>query len=141
MEFSQERFEESVYFKLEFLKACAAYAHCRIEGEVLFLADLFVEDKCVVPHPNLLCRLLGRKTLEVNFRKQGIGSQMLTTMIAYAKSKGLRRVEARLAAADLDLNPRLAKWYQKRGFTVTEAVVFKDLLPAPDEDSRYLPKG
>src|ERR1017187_228193 len=87
LEFSQERTGGLVYFKLEFNKACAAYANCQIEGEVLVLADIFVEDKCVVRHPDLLWRLLGHKTLEVNFRNQGIGGQLLTTIVVYAKSK------------------------------------------------------
>ena len=51
LEFSQERSDGLVYFKLEFNRACAAYANCQIEDEVLVLADLFVEDNCVVRHP------------------------------------------------------------------------------------------
>ena len=141
LEFSQERVDELVYFKLEFFKACAAYVNCQIEGDVLVLADIFVEDQCVVRHPNLLYRLFGHKTLEVNFRRQGIGSQLLTTVLAYAKSKGLKRVEARFAASDLDQNPKLQQWYRKRGFTVTETMVFKELLRTPNDDSRYMPKG
>ena len=62
------------------------YANCRIKEDVLVLADLLVEDKCVVRHPDFFMRLFGRKTLAVNFRKQGIGSQLLMTMVAYAKS-------------------------------------------------------
>lgn len=141
LEFSQERDDELVYFKLEFRKACAAYVHCRIEGEVLVLADLFVEEKCIVRHPDFIWRLLGRKTMEVNFRKQGFGSQLLTTVIAYAKGKGLRRIEGRMAEKDLVPNPKLPQWYKKRGFTVNEkeSLIVLDLVKPPADDSRYMP--
>ena len=140
LEFSQERTEELVYFKLEFYKVCAAYANCRIEDDVLVLVDVFVENNCVVRHPSLLMRLLGRKTLAVNFRGQGIGGQLLTTITAYAKGKGLKRVEIRLSAKDLHANSTLPQWYKKRGFKVKESVVYKDLVPASVDDSRYMPR-
>ena len=139
--FSQERSDQLVYFKLEFNKACAAYANCQIEGEVLVLADLFVEEKCVVRHPDFFMRLFGRKTLEVNFRRQGIGSQLLTTMIAYARSKGLKRIEGRLAEKDLYPSPELSRWYKKRGFSVSESTVFLDLVKPAMDDTRYMPKA
>jgi GNAT superfamily N-acetyltransferase len=141
LEFSQERVEDLVYFKLDFFETCAAYVNCQIEGDVLVLADIFVEDQCVVRHPSLLFRLFGRKTLEVNFRRQGIGSQLLTTVMAYTKSKGLRRLEYRMSANDPAQNPELQQWFRKRGFTVTESTVFKDLERGPKNDSRYMPKG
>src|ERR1035438_581694 len=128
LQFSQERIDELVYFKLEFHEACAAYANCQIAGDVLVLADLFVEDQCVVRHPNWLARLFGRKTLEVNFRKQGIGGQLLTTVIAYARSKGLRRVESRLVVSNSSPDRKILQWYKKRGFTVTESGVFRDVV-------------
>jgi len=141
LEFSQERVEEFVYFKLEFLNACAAYVNCQIEGDVLVLADLFVEECCVIRHPNLLIRWFGQKTLTVNFRRQGIGSQLLMTVLAYTKSKGLRRLEYRLPAEDPAQNARLQQWFRKRGFTVTESTVFKDVTRGPNDDSQYMPKG
>ena len=139
LEFSQERSDALVYFKLEFNRACAAYANCQIEGEVLVLADLFVEDNCVVRHPDFLQRMFGRKTLEVNFRGQGIGGQLLTTIVTYAKSKGFKCIEGRLVEKDLRQNPRLPQWYQKRGFTVEESAVFLDLTPPLAGDARYMP--
>jgi GNAT superfamily N-acetyltransferase len=138
--FSQERTDGLVYFKLEFKKACAAYANCQIEDDVLVIADLFVQDQCVVRHPDFFRRLLGRKTLEVNFRKQGIGGQMLNTIIAYAKSKGFRRIEGRLAEKDLILNPKLPQWFAKRGFKVEAGRFFMALIKAPHDDSQYMPK-
>ena len=140
LEFSQERVDDLVYFKLEFHGACAAYANCQIVGDVLVLADLFVENECVVRHPHWLPRLFGRKTLEVNFRKQGIGAQLLTTVVAYAKSKGLRRVEYRMVATDPVPDPRILPWYKKQGFTVAESSVFWEVIRAPNDDSRYMPK-
>src|ERR1035438_4624539 len=140
LEFSQERTDELVYFKLEFHGACAAYANCQIDGDALVLADIFVENDCVVRHPSYVMRLFGRKTMEVNFRNQGIGGQLLTTITAYARSKGLRRVEIRIAENDLRAHPKLSQWYQKRGFTVNEAIIFKHLVPPPVDDSRYLPR-
>jgi len=140
LEFSQEKSGALVYFKLEFHQACAAYANCRIEGEVLVLADFFVAEKCVVPQPEFLKRLLGQKTLAVDFRQQGIGHQLLTTIVAYARSKGCKRIEGRLAETDFfspDL--KLPPWHQPRGFTIKEAMVFMDLAP-PEDDSRYRPK-
>jgi len=140
LEFSQERTEGLVYFKLEFYKVCAAYANCQIEDDVLVLVDIFVENNCVVRHPSLLMRLLGHKTLAVNFRRQGIGGQLLTTITAYAKSKGLKRVEARLSEKDLHTNSTLPQWYKKRGFKVRESVAYKDLVPPSVDDSRYMPR-
>ena len=140
LKFSQERVEDLVYFKLEFLEGCAAYANCQIEGDALVLADMFVEDHCVVRHPNLLLRWFGRKTLEVNFRRQGIGTQLLTTVLAYTKSKGLRRLEYRMPAEDAAPNTQLQQWFRKRGFTVMESMVFKDVASGPKDDSRFMPK-
>lgn len=142
LEFSQERNFDLVYFKLEFRKACAAYAKCRIDGDVLVLVDIFVEDRCVVRHPDFIWRLFGRKTLEVNFRKQGFGSQLLTTVIAYAKSKGLKRIEGRMVEKDLAPYPKLPQWYKKHGFKVNEksSMIFLDLVKPPTDDTRYMPK-
>jgi GNAT superfamily N-acetyltransferase len=123
---------------LEFNKACAAYANCQIDGDILVLADIFVEDQCVVRHPDFLWRLFGRKTLEVNFRKQRIGRQLLTTVVAYAKSKGFRRIEGRMVAKDLDPNPKLSQWYQNQGFSIDGSLVFMDLTTLHD-DSQYMP--
>ena len=122
----------------------AAYVNCRIDAEVLLLTDMFVEDKCIVPEPSLLRRLFGHKTLAVNFRRQGIGSQLLTTVIAYAKAKKLKRIEGHLAEKDLLPNPQLPQWYQKRGFTIADSKIFMNLAstsPQPNDDSRYMPKG
>ena len=141
LKFSQERVEDLVYFKLEFLEGCAAYVNCQIEGDVLVLADMFVEEHCVVRHPNLLLRWFGPKTLTVNFRRQGIGSQLLTTVLAYTKSKGLRRLEYRFSADNAAPNPQLQQWFRKRGFAVTESTVFKDVALGPNDDSRYMPKA
>jgi GNAT superfamily N-acetyltransferase len=142
LEFSQERHGHLVYFKLEFKKASAAYVNCRIEDDVLVLVDLFVQDKCVVRERNFLRRLFGHKTFEVDFRKQGIGSQLLATVIAYAKAKKLKRIEGSLEEKELVLNPRLAHWYQKRGFTVVETTVYLDLKSSPaNDDARYMPKN
>jgi GNAT superfamily N-acetyltransferase len=141
LEFSQERLDGLVYFKLEFKTVCAAYVNCQIDGEVLVLVDIFVEDNCVVRHPDWLKRLFGHKTLTVNFRNQGIGGQLLATVTAYAKSKGLKRVEASLAEKDLHPHSQLSRWYEKRGFTVRESGVFKDLVPLARDDSRYMPKA
>jgi len=144
LEFSQERSDTLVYFKLKFHHVGAAYVNCRIEEEVLVLADMFVEDKCIVPEPSVWRRLFGHKTLEVNFRRQGIGSQLLTTVIAYAKAKKLKRIEGHLAEKDLLPNPQLPRWYQKRGFTVADSKIFLNLAAnsrQPADDSRYMPKS
>ncbi|HEV2692734.1 MAG TPA: GNAT family N-acetyltransferase, partial [Verrucomicrobiae bacterium] len=106
--------------------------------------DLFVEDKCIVREPNFLRRLFGRKTLEVNFRRQGIGSQLLTTMITYARAKKLKRIEGHLLEKDLLPNPQLPHWYKKRGFTVHDFKISMNLDSAsfqPHDDSRYMPKS
>ena len=142
LEFSQVRHDHLVYFKLEFQTASAAYAHGRIETDALILVDLFVQDQCIVIERNFLPRLFGRKTYQVNFRQQGIGTQLLTTVIAYAKAKKLKRIEGALEAKELALNPRLPQWCQKRGFTVAESRFTLDLTSrAPSDESRYMPKN
>ena len=144
LEFSQDRSDGFVYFRLAFHRACAAYVNCRIEEDVLVLSDMFVEDRCIVPEPNIVRRLFGRKTMEVNFRRQGIGSQLLTTMIVYARSKKFKRIEGHLVEKDLQPNPQLPRWYQKRGFTVDQSRIFMNLATSPGQphdDSRYMPKG
>jgi GNAT superfamily N-acetyltransferase len=85
--------------------------------------------------------LLGQKTLEVNFRNQGIGSQLLATIIAYAKSKRLKRIEGQMVEKDLEPNPKLPQWYENRGFSVSKNELFIDLVKAPADDTRYMPKS
>jgi GNAT superfamily N-acetyltransferase len=143
LKFTQERKDELVYFRLEYRQACAACANCRIDGDVLWIADLFVQDKFVISQSNIFKRLLGRKTINLNFRRQGFGSQLLATIIAYARSKGLKRIEGRMVAdQDSIPDPKLPKWFQKRGFTVEESLVSMDLTKpsGQGDDSRYMPK-
>ena len=142
LEFSQERVETLVYFRLDFHQICAAYVNCRLQEDVLVLTDMFVEDKCIVPESNLLRRLFGHKIREVNFRRQGLGSQLLTTMIVYARSKKLKRIEGSLLEKDTHPNPQLSRWYQKRGFLVAGSQISMNLAFArqPTDDSRYMPK-
>jgi GNAT superfamily N-acetyltransferase len=137
--FSQERSGDLVYFKLIFHKTCAAYANCRIEDEVLFLVDLFVEESCVVRNPSWIGLLFGRKILELNFREQGIGTQLLTTITAYARGKRLKQIEGRIVSKDQNSNPKLPGWYRKRGFTVENNNICKELRHSRD-DSRFMPK-
>jgi GNAT superfamily N-acetyltransferase len=144
LEFSQKRTDTLVYFRLEFHHACAAYVNCEIKDDTLMLTDIYVEEKCIVPEPSLWRRLFGHKTLEANFRRQGIGSQLLATVIAYAKAKKLKRIEGHLTEKDLQPNPQLPRWYQKRGFTVDASKIFMNLKSSQSQqhdDSRYMPKG
>jgi hypothetical protein len=63
-------------------------------------------------------------------------------VIAYAKSKGLKRIEGRMVEKDLFPNPSLPEWYRKRGFKVNEkeSLIFLDLVKPPADDTRYMPK-
>jgi hypothetical protein len=140
LKFSQERCDELVYFKLDHAGACAAYAHGRIDGAVLVITDLFVESNCVIRQPDFLKRLFGQKTSAINFQNQGIDSQLVITMITYARSKGLTHIENRWPENDVRRDSPLAQWFQKRGFKADEASMKMDLKAPAHDDSKYMPK-
>jgi N-acetylglutamate synthase-like GNAT family acetyltransferase len=99
-----------------------------------------VENNCVIRQPDFLKRLFGQKTIEINFQNQGIGSQLLLTMITYARSKGLTRIESHRPENDARRDSLLAQWLQKRGFKADEAAMFMDLKTSAEDDSQYMPK-
>lgn len=63
------------------------------KGEVLHLEDLIVSEKC---------------------RGQGLGSQLLDTVVKYGKEKGVRRISWEV----LDWNEPAIEFYEKKGANV-----------------------
>jgi GNAT superfamily N-acetyltransferase len=127
LRFSQERSQGMVYLRWENEKTFVAYAYCRFEGEVLFVTDLCVRDDLVNRQRNYFKKFFGPKTNNLDFREQGLGTLLLSAIVAFAKSEGFKRIEGRIVKKDTTPNPNLPKWYQKRGFTVEESLVSMDL--------------
>jgi hypothetical protein len=92
-------------------------------GGDLFLADLHVFESAMPPITwlgRIKC-LLGLKASgrEINYRRRGLGSALLSFVVQRAHAGGFRRITGQIYPADLAENSNLPEWYRSRGFCVT----------------------
>jgi hypothetical protein len=116
----------------------AAYLYAwYVPGQVLRIHDFKVTDDLVVPEPlllQLLRRLLRLRPRTISYRRRGIGTALLATLVAYADAEGIPRLEGDIVERDRSQFPGLPDWYRARGFTVhrdTPGLHFFRIVPAP----------
>src|SRR5258706_15830876 len=91
---------------------------CVRDGDRLLLSDIRVQEdepRQWPVFPTLLLRLLGERQPR-QFRRRGIGSQLLKRLLREADSAGIREIRGSAVALDLDPQPTLLAWYERHGF-------------------------
>lgn len=69
----------------------------------------------------LLRALFRLKPKTLNYRGQGIGTELLLTVLQYAREREMNEIHGQIVQLDLDRNPDLPNWYRKHGFSVSES--------------------
>jgi GNAT superfamily N-acetyltransferase len=96
-------------------------AACILHPDAMELTDIIIWEKPVlfrkglwrlVPY-DLYVRLKGK-----NYRQRGLGTELLKTIIAKAREKGVVCIRGFVTNQGIAENPKLLEWYQKHDFTV-----------------------
>lgn len=121
------KLESSWRFRVYDGEAWVADAKCGVRDGELTLGDLQVFNAAPVPLRGLIGRIravLGRPKAFANYRRQGVGSALLSLIVRMASKQGLREITGSLSPRDLESNPGLPDWYRHRGFTVRPGGAF-----------------
>ena len=98
-------------------------AQCPIDDQagVLTIANIEIFAEVAANRPCLLWfipwRIWKRLTAR-RYRGRGLGSALLEHVIAYARSRGLKRIVGQVVAHDLAQSSWLPQWYARHGFQV-----------------------
>lgn len=86
----------------------------------LVIGDLFICNDIIHTPPHLLAVLwrLLVKPKPIDYRRSGLGTQLLKFAIARARQRGVRHIYGSLTQKDINNNPNLIKWYKKHGFHI-----------------------
>jgi len=84
------------------------------------LGDLIIDDAVVHTPQNLAIALwqLVFKPQPVDYRRRGLGTELLRFAIAQARRCGIGRIYGSLMQEDIASNPNLVDWYKKHGFHI-----------------------
>jgi len=55
------------------------------------------------------------------YRRRGLGTVLLKSVIACARKDGIKRIRGSVVKSSMVHNPRILQWYQENGFDVVEA--------------------
>lgn len=116
------------------LPAKVGYAYCWGYGPDELRINDFRIDKDVHFPPTGLKRLLNRLLPTYfpwprrGFRRLGLGSALLLTVITTARQNGFTRIGGQIVAMDLAEFPGLAAWYECYGFIVAKGPQFPRTL-------------
>lgn len=100
------------------------YANCIIDGTIMSLNDIHISEAVPFRECSLVNRALQFVRLKprvVNFRRRGVGTQLLLAVLQYAREHAIHEVKGRIVRDDQIHNPGLANWYRKHGFSVSES--------------------
>lgn len=95
-----------------------AYVWCHPLGEEYKLADWKIENEAVITR-NFWARVCRLTPETKNYRRRGIGTQLLPMVITHAREIGARRITGVIASHDLAEFPELPAWYARFGFVYT----------------------
>jgi hypothetical protein len=90
--------------------------------DILQLCDINIFEPPLIMSRGLLGRLwllILRKRLPATYRRRGIGTVMLRTLLTLAKESGIRMVYGYVVGKDVNDNPGLLDWYQSHGFEIS----------------------
>jgi GNAT superfamily N-acetyltransferase len=110
---SQHRYEWNIFEE----RRRIAYAWCYSLGDEFKLADWKIENEAITPQ-SLWARMWRRPEIK-NYRRRGIGSQLLPLVISHARAIDARRITGVIASRDLEEFPALLAWYERFGFLYT----------------------
>jgi 3-deoxy-D-arabino-heptulosonate 7-phosphate (DAHP) synthase len=85
--------------------------------DIVIWANALRRDNFVVQ----IVRAIMRQPQTINYRSQGLGTELLRYIIEQARNKGMKRIVGLVVPRDLANTPNLIEWYQSAGFVVTDA--------------------
>lgn len=121
MELKIEIFSESDDESIFITAICEKLRAGRLNGRrygpsLMYLEDIQVEDTAPIKRSWL--DYLLRRTRCRNYRKRGIGSQLLSEFLHICQQRRICEVVGSIVQPDLDANANLLDWYSKHGFAV-----------------------
>ena len=91
---------------------------------ILMLKDIAIANQANPTPMNvwmkIRCRIPGCQPKPINYRHQGLGSALINCLIQYARENGIYFLHGEVFRPDLENNPKLIRWYQKRGFEIKQ---------------------
>jgi len=88
------------------------YANLMLHDRIATLQDIKICDDA--PNPNWLIRLISPRWLTKNYRGNGLGTFLLSSICEYVRRAGIKKIVGTMVG-DVD---RLEDWYRKAGFVV-----------------------
>lgn len=121
-----EHFENAFHIDALWCGAGIGRAICEIQGERdrLFVCDLETFDN--VHFRRGFGYLPPRR---VSFRRSGVGSKLLQSIIEEGKSLGVREIHGKISTVDDEPRPWLRGWYERKGFSILEPDLSDSIVP------------
>ena len=97
------------------------YAHTQLREDVLFLADLRINDEVPTARSGLrmfLERIGWARRRTLNYQRRGLAKQILVNLEAVAVERGYREIIGGIVTRDIASWPGLPDWYRRRGYSV-----------------------
>lgn len=98
---------------------------CVLQGERdLLFSDILVLDgtQAMIKLP-FWKRLCGMKNEAHDFQRKNVGTTLIQELLVVSKQRGIRRIYGSIVQKDIEMNPKLLTWYEKRGFKIIQADV------------------
>ncbi|MDJ0703767.1 MAG: GNAT family N-acetyltransferase [Leptolyngbyaceae cyanobacterium MO_188.B28] len=96
----------------------------RESSAALMLKDIAIANEVNLAPMNIWFKILhkipGWRSKPINYRRQGLGSALIRRLIQYARENGIEFLHGEVFRPDLENNPNLLQWYQKRGFEIKQ---------------------
>lgn len=94
----------------------------------LMLKDIAIANEASPKPMNIWIKILhkipGYQPKLINYRHQGLGSALIKCLIQYARDNGVLFLYGEVFRPDLENNPNLLQWYQKRGFEIKQPSLY-----------------
>ncbi len=120
--------DSHIFLKLHHHQLLVGEAKCVWEAaQTLLLGDIAIAN-AVIPQPTddfsvLISTLPGGQPKPINYRRRGLGSALLKSLIHHALTRNAQQLYGNVFEQDVQNNPKLLHWYQKHGFEIREIPV------------------
>lgn len=117
--------DSHIFLKLHHHQLLVGEAKCVWESDqTLLLGDIAIAN-AVIPQPAddfsvLISTLPGGQPKPINYRRRGLGSALLKSLIHHARSRSAQHLYGNVFEQDVQNNPKLLHWYEKHGFEIRE---------------------